>query len=65
MTYTLPGQPRRWRCQACTLEVSEDQEHLASCSGYADFPVGKDLSEERELVGFYQNVAVQQHRFNS
>ena len=45
-----------WRCQACALEVREDQEHLASCSGYADFRSGKDLSEEQELVTFYKNV---------
>ena len=45
-----------WRCQACTLEVREDQEHLASCSGYADFWGGKDLSEEQELVSSYQNM---------
>ena len=45
-----------WRCQACALEVREDQEHLASCSGYADFSAGKDLSEEQELVTFYKNV---------
>ena len=45
-----------WRCQAWTLEVREDQEHLASCRGYTDFRGGKDLSEEQELLSFYQNV---------
>ena len=45
-----------WRCQACTLEVREDQEHLAGCEGYADVRVGKDLRNEAELVQFYKGV---------
>ena len=45
-----------WRCQACQLEVQEDQEHLRSCDGYSDFRVGKDLTEENELVNFVKNV---------
>ena len=36
---------RGWRCQACQLEVREDQEHRAACSGYADSWAGKDLSK--------------------
>ena len=35
-----------WRCQACQLEVGEDQEHLAFCDGYTDFRASKDLTEE-------------------
>ena len=45
-----------WRCQACSLEVREDQEHLASCTGYADFRAGKDLRNKGELVMFYKSV---------
>ena len=45
-----------WRCHACTLEVREDQEHLAGCEGYADVRVGKDLRSEAELVQFYKGV---------
>ena len=41
-----------WRCQACQEEVREDQEHLAACSGYADFRAGRDLTKEDELVSF-------------
>ena len=36
--------------------MREDQEHLASCSGYSEFRAGKDLSDESELVEFYKNV---------
>ena len=45
-----------WSCQACSLEVREDQEHLASCSGYSEFRTGKDLRNESELVEFFKNV---------
>ena len=45
-----------WRCQACTLEVREDQEHLARCEGYSDFRAGKDLTVESELVKFFKSV---------
>ena len=45
-----------WRCQACTREVREDQEHLASCEGYVDVRAGKDLSNEGELIEFYKGV---------
>ena len=33
-------------------EVREDQEHLAACTGYADFRAGRDLTKDDELVGF-------------
>ena len=46
----------RWRCHACTLEMREDQEHLAGCSGYAKFRAAKDLAEKQEMVSFYKNV---------
>ena len=45
-----------WSCQACSLEVREDQEHLASCSGYSEFRTGKDLRNESKLVEFFKNV---------
>ena len=36
--------------------MREDQEHLASCTGYADFWAGRDLRLENELVGFFKDV---------
>ena len=45
-----------WQCQACRLQVREDQEHLASCVGYADIRTGRDLSVEDELVSFIMSV---------
>ena len=36
--------------------MREDQEHLASCSGYNEFRAGKDLVNENKLVEFYKNV---------
>ena len=45
-----------WRCQACSLEVREDQEHLARCAGYADFRACRDLTVESELVAFFKDV---------
>ena len=45
-----------WRCHACTLEVREDQEHLATCEGYSNFWPSKDLTVENELVKFLESV---------
>ena len=36
--------------------MREDQEHLASCTGYADFRDGRDLTLENELVAFFKDV---------
>ena len=41
----------RWMCQACDLEVKEDQEHLTRCRGYEDLRGDADLNMENELVG--------------
>ena len=45
-----------WKCQACQMEVREDQEHLAICEGYYDCRIGKDLTQENELVHFFRSV---------
>ena len=45
-----------WKCQACMLEVREDQEHLLVCDGYAYLRENLDLRMEHEMVGFYQRV---------
>ena len=45
-----------WRCQACDLEVKEDQEHLTKCEGYEDLRVDADLGHESELVDFFSRV---------
>ena len=39
-----------WLCQACNLDVKEDQEHLTVCEGY------QDLGNEEELVEFFSSV---------
>ena len=35
-----------WLCQACNLEVKEDQEHLTACEGYKDLRGDADLGNE-------------------
>ena len=45
-----------WRCQACHLEVKEDQEHLTKCEGYKDLRADADLGHESELVDFSSMV---------
>jgi hypothetical protein len=45
-----------WLCQACRLQVREDQDHLGSCAGYEDLREGKDMDDDNELVKFYQAV---------
>ena len=44
------------KCQACVLEVREDQEHLLVCDSYADLRENVDLRMEPEMVDFYQKV---------
>ena len=55
-----PGQRKyeesNWRCQACNLNVKEDQEHLARCEGHKDLRGEADLSNEKELVDFFSRV---------
>ena len=36
--------------------MRENQEHLASCMGYADFRTGRNLTLEDELVSFVMSV---------
>ena len=43
-------------CQACNLEVKEDQEHLTVCEGYKDLRGDADLGNEEELVMFFNSV---------
>ena len=45
-----------WLCQACNLEVKEDQEHLTVCEGYKDLRGDADLGNEEELVEFFNSV---------
>ena len=45
-----------WLCQACNLEVREDQEHLTVCEGYQDLRGDADLGNEGELVKFFNSV---------
>ena len=46
-----------WRCQACQLQVREDQDHLATtCDGYKDLREGKDMDDDKEMVDFFRMV---------
>ena len=45
-----------WLCQACRLQVREDQDHLTSCQGYEDLRQGRDLQDDKDLVSFYRLV---------
>ena len=45
-----------WLCQACTLEVREDQDHLSQCEGYADLLQGRDMYDDQEILEFYRLV---------
>ena len=45
-----------WTCQACSQEVTEDQEHLARCEGYEDLRGVADLENEKELVDFFTRL---------
>ena len=45
-----------WLCQACNLEVREDQEHLTVCEGYQDLRGDANLGNEGELVKFFNSV---------
>ena len=45
-----------WLCQACQLQVRENQDHLASCNGYENLREGKDMDNDKELVEFFQSV---------
>ena len=43
-------------CQACSMKVREDQEHLTTCEGYKDLRDEADLNVEKELVEFFTRV---------
>ena len=45
-----------WRCQGCSLQVREDQDHITRCQGYSDLLQGKDLADDEQLVDFYRRV---------
>ena len=53
-----------WRCQACSLELREDQEHLLVCDGYEDLKENLDLRSESEMVNFYQRVMDRRRQMN-
>ena len=53
-----------WKCQACSLEVREDQEHLLVCDGYEDLRENLDLRMEQEMVSFYQRVMDRRRQMN-
>ena len=46
-----------WLCEACDMKVTEDQVHIASCSGYEDLRRDKNIKHNNDdLVNFYQEV---------
>ena len=45
-----------WLCQACKLQVREEQDHLTRCIGYEDLRQGKDMLDDQDIVGFYRMV---------
>ena len=46
-----------WQCEACDLKVTEDQVHIASCTGYEDLRRNKNIEHDNEdLVTFFQEV---------
>ena len=51
-----------WLCQACRLQVREDQDHLTSCAGYEDLREGKDMGDDEQLVEFFQAVMRRRER---
>ena len=55
-------EPTDWQCQACTLQVREDQDHLGRCQGYADLRQGLDLSTDEDLVEFFRQVMARRER---
>ena len=55
-------EPTGWQCQACTLQVREDQDHLGRCQGYADLRQGLDLDADEDLVEFFRQVMARRER---
>jgi hypothetical protein len=55
-------QATRWMCQACSLQVREDQDHLTQCQGYADLVQDKDLNVDAELIDFFRLVMARRER---
>ena len=46
-----------WQCEACDLKVTEDQIHIASCTGYEDLRRNKNIEHDnQDLVTFFQEV---------
>ena len=40
-----------WRCQACVLQVREDQDHLSECAGYTDQRKDLNLDKDKDFLG--------------
>ena len=51
-----------WQCQACVLQVREDQDHLSVCQGYSDLRQGLDLENDDDLVEFFRQVMARRER---
>ena len=44
------------RCQACDIQVMEDQEHVSKCVCYQDLRADADLEQEPEPVEYFSKV---------
>ena len=51
-----------WQCQACVLQVREDQDHLSVCQGYSDLRQDLDLENDNDLVEFFRQVMARRER---
>ena len=49
-------------CEACQENVPESQTHVMVCSSYRDIRVGKDLSDNRDLVKYYREVLLRREK---
>ena len=50
------------QCQACVLQVRDDQDHLSVCQGYSDLRQGLDLENDDDLVEFFRQVMARRER---
>ena len=45
-----------WECKGCGKR--DTQSHLMSCKDYEDLRQGKDLSNDKNLVGYFKSIIV-------
>ena len=49
-----------WTCEGCIGEsdvgLRDTQHHILICEAYADYRIGKDFSNDKDLVDYYREV---------